>query len=888
MAASDPYDRRVKELLQRLSKAVLADRPEDVAGFIAEKVKSLHEDILQSEQKQPLPAPAAPTAPTPPQAPVTPKIAPLTRKFSISVRNTERPDGVAAASKVVGGTIDRPSVSVDADTLLDEMEKEGKLVVLKGVACNVPYKATIVLPEGKDSRDVENIMQGVFREVQSTFSHFDPDSEVSTINNLKANAIHVPSAAMNDVLSTVLKMFQISKGAFDPGVLPLIQASKNGASQDELAEVTTYASWSRFTFQPGVLFKDHDLAALDLCGMAKGWALDEMADRLEGMGCTSAYLDWGGDIKVVGFHPAGRRWTVIVPTPPPIADIGTFDPEHAEPLARFDLQPGTSLAVSGDYEQTLGGSHCHILDAKKKRLVALADENLGCVGVASASGMVADALATAASAINDMKQSRQMLDGLRGAVLKDHFVQDYLLYSRHGPRMTRARHPGMEAEAARESRLKLHSSAHVVVVGGGLAGLSATIQAAHCGARVTLVEKEAKVGGNSAKATSGINGWGTRSQHSQGVGDEAKYFERDTYLSGMGGTTDTGLVHNLSFKSASAIHWLMDVIGIPLTSLTQLGGHSKKRTHRVPPRPDGTPVPVGFTIMRKCEEYIQTHLSDKVTLRTGCLCDRLLSANREVLGVEIVTPEGTKEEIRADATIITTGGFGYDQSMESLLREFRPDLLGVPTTCGPWTDGSGIKLGRDIGALLVDMDKVQLHPTAFIDPKNPSSNTKYLGPEALRGSGGILLDQSGRRFVNELDLRSVVSQAMLEKCEKYPTEDGSGRPFAWCLLNQDMQEKFGRPQLTFYKDRMGLFEGASDLTEAAKVIGCDPGVLHKTVERYTGACNLSYCADTGKAVFPSLLTTGDTDLILARVTPCIHYCMGGLNISASTEVQEGR
>lgn len=56
------------------------------------------------------------------------------------------------------------------------------------------------------------------------------------------------------------------------------------------------------------------------------------------------------------------------------------------------------------------------------------------------------------------------------------------------------------------------------------------------GAKVTLLEKEAKVGGNSAKATSGINGWGTMPQAVEQIHDEERHFERDTFRSGKGGT----------------------------------------------------------------------------------------------------------------------------------------------------------------------------------------------------------------------------------------------------------------------------------------------------------------------------------------------------------------
>lgn len=67
-------------------------------------------------------------------------------------------------------------------------------------------------------------------------------------------------------------------------------------------------------------------------------------------------------------------------------------------------------------------------------------------------------------------------------------------------------------------------------------------------------------------------------------------------------------------------------------------------------------------------------------------------------------------------------------------------LLGTATTNGSFANGDGVLLGEELGAELVDMDKVQLHPTGFIDPNDPSNSTKYLAPEALRGSGGVLIN----------------------------------------------------------------------------------------------------------------------------------------------------
>lgn len=90
-----------------------------------------------------------------------------------------------------------------------------------------------------------------------------------------------------------------------------------------------------------------------------------------------------------------------------------------------------------------------------------------------------------------------------------------------------------------------------------------------------------------------------------------------------------------------------------------------------------------------------------------------------------------------------------------MLLKHRPDLDGFPTTLGPQTTGDGVRLARDAGARLVDMDRVQLHPTGFVDPGNPEEHTKTLAAELLRGVGGLLLDRRGRRFTNELDTRRV-------------------------------------------------------------------------------------------------------------------------------------
>ncbi|CAE7583584.1 osm1, partial [Symbiodinium microadriaticum] len=84
------------------------------------------------------------------------------------------------------------------------------------------------------------------------------------------------------------------------------------------------------------------------------------------------------------------------------------------------------------------------------------------------------------------------------------------------------------------------------------------------------------------------------------------------------------------------------------------------------------------------------------------------------------------------------------------------------------------------------MDRVQVHPTGFIDPKNPSHPSKILAPEALRGSGGVLINDKGRRFANELGSRGYLTARIQNQCTPHavPLESGISQPVAFMVMDQ--------------------------------------------------------------------------------------------------------
>jgi len=336
-----------------------------------------------------------------------------------------------------------------------------------------------------------------------------------------------------------------------------------------------------------------------------------------------------------------------------------------------------------------------------------------------------------------------------------------------------------------ETMLSTKSSdgADVVVVGGGLAGLSATVEAVRHGARVTIIEKEASVGGNSAKATSGMNGAGTAAQRNLDIEDSPEFLVSDTVKSGSGRSKEE-LVSILATNSASAVEFIT-AFEVGLTNVVQLGGHSIPRTHRIPPTKEGKPVPVGFTIISTLKKYVENEISASVHILTNSVFHSLLWDGDRVVGVAYKAKDGSEHQLYGNV-ILTAGGFANDRkTSDSLLAKYVPHLSKLPTTNGVWATGDIIKATAADGLSLVDMDQVQVHPTGFIEPSRPDAETKFLAPEALRGCGAILLDASGRRFVNELGRRDHVTQAIFDHCAHY--QNNKDMPVtAVMLMNEEV------------------------------------------------------------------------------------------------------
>ena len=442
----------------------------------------------------------------------------------------------------------------------------------------------------------------------------------------------------------------------------------------------------------------------------------------------------------------------------------------------------------------------------------------------------------------------------------------------------------------------------VVVLGGGGAGLTASITAAQNGAKVILVEKAGSLGGNTLIAGQGFNACDPERQANTEMseallGQLKSYLDLDpadfgafaevletvkgqindyiasgsttlfdspelhmlhTYMggkrTGLDGTViepDLELARTFATNALDALEWA-ESIGAQWndTTSTILGA--------MWPRSHGLANGNVITILTDAAK------ANGVEIVTDTRANELIVENGKVVGVKATTSAGANVTLHANSgVVLATGGFSANAPMVVEYNNYWPGLSDtMPSTNAPTITGDGIVMAKAVGADLVGMGFAQLMPSS-----HPVDGSLFSG---IWGSAEtqVFVNKEGKRYVNEYAERDVLSKAALEQTD--------GIFYIIC------DNKIAKNDDVAGMEAKGNVVVADTLEELAEKLGIPADTFVETIERYNSFVDAQKDDDFGKPLFGEKID--EAPFVATPRSPSLHHTMGGVKIDTNTHV----
>ena len=290
------------------------------------------------------------------------------------------------------------SVLISVIVLLYGCSNKPDVLAISGSKMGTTYHITVIADQIPPD-DLEQQIEQLLSKVDNSMSTYKKDSEISQFNRLPVGMTMPISDEFLEVVKISQKIWQLSNGAFDPTIGPLVDLWGFGPGERHDA-VPTPQAIAQTKGQIGfdsVILVENTLSktkpvALDLSAVAKGYAVDRVADLLEMLALPDYLVEIGGEIRVSGFNADGVAWRIAMEQPQLFAEVDQV-------IAITDI----AVATSGDYRNYFeqdGVRYSHTIDPKTGMPI---DHNLASVTVLSKSCAVADAWATAFSVMGAEK-----------------------------------------------------------------------------------------------------------------------------------------------------------------------------------------------------------------------------------------------------------------------------------------------------------------------------------------------------------------------------------------------------------------------------------------------------------------------------------------------------
>jgi FAD:protein FMN transferase len=291
---------------------------------------------------------------------------------------------------------------------------------ISGEAMGMGYSIILPAPEANEEEQVIfTVIKETFLEIDTVYNNWNPNSEISQLNNLKAGDRKKVSPELIRLLSLANEAFLLTQGRFDPTVGPAkekwLQSLDQGKSlsQEEISEVQKLVGWDKIHIENGEFFKDVDGVKIDLGGIAKGYGVDLLYERLSSQNTKPVFVQWSGEIRASQAHPHSRPWKVQILSPK-----GSVFAKEQLDIINLENQ---SIATSGDYLQTwpvtdeLGNIeiYTHIVDPKTCCVLKHSKNQVTSFTVLADSCAFADALATAGMMFSSAGELKDWTNGIK-------------------------------------------------------------------------------------------------------------------------------------------------------------------------------------------------------------------------------------------------------------------------------------------------------------------------------------------------------------------------------------------------------------------------------------------------------------------------------------------
>ncbi len=352
----------------------------------------------------------------------------------------------------------------------------------------------------------------------------------------------------------------------------------------------------------------------------------------------------------------------------------------------------------------------------------------------------------------------------------------------------------------------------VVIVGGGVAGLAAGIEAAENGADVMILEKQGIVGGATTRSGGKVLAAGTEIQKAAGIEDSEEMMY--DYLKGIGGDfINDAKLHKFVDNSLETYNWMED-LGVKIQDVEPIHKSLKPwRVHNVEGAGGMTDGHGGKIVVPLYDKYVG--LNGK--LMYNVTANELMKGeDGSIVGVKGVRPDGSTVTVNAKAVILATGGYAQNREMMAPYADFTANYAtGVPDG----NVGDGITMAEAVGGQIYQNPGVQ---TVYVS---------YTCGVGINEEAGLIVSEDGERVVNEYSYQFHVGNALnLAKSQVAYYIASANDPFPTVQYGMTLDST----------------PSAATVEELAEKINVDPAALKATVDRYNELCAKGEDEDFGK------------------------------------------